>query len=258
MKRVWLGLVCLVVASAGFAAIQSDKVEYKVGSVTLQGMIVRDTSKQGKRPGVVVFPEWWGVNDYAKRRGADLAKLGYVAFVADPYGKDKITTDAKQAGAWAGELKGDPKVKVARIEAALEELKKDKDVDPTKVAAIGYCLGGYLALELARTGADVKGVVSFHGSLKGATNAEKGKVKAKVLVCHGADDTFESPEEVEGFKKEMAAAGISMQFESYPGAVHSFTNPDSAKAGIKGVAYNEAADKKSWADMQKFFAEIFK
>jgi dienelactone hydrolase len=207
---------------------------------------------------VLVVHEWWGLNDYAKRRAEQLAQLGYVAFAADVYGDGFNTTSPDEAGKRSGVFRNDRAAGRQRLRAALDTLRQNKLVDPKRIAAIGYCFGGTCVLELARSGADIAGVVSFHGSLATQMPASPGAVRAKVLVCHGADDAFESPDDIAGFQKEMREAGTDWQMIYYGGAVHSFTNPDAGKSGIAGVAYNERADKRSWEAMKSFFAEIFK
>lgn len=249
-------LFCMVGYAS--AAMKTETIDYKVGDKDFRGFLAYDDSISGKVPGVLVVPEWWGLNDYAKSRAERLAKLGYVAFAMDPYGDGKTTTDPKEAGKWAGALRGgDRKELRERANASLDLLKKNEHVDPEKVAAIGYCFGGTAVLELARSGADLAGVVSFHGSL-GTPHPEDAKnIKGKVLVCHGADDTFESPEEIAGFQQEMRDAKVDWQMNIYSGAVHAFTNPDADKFGIKGIAYNANADHRSWQAMKDFFSELF-
>jgi dienelactone hydrolase len=182
--------------------------------------------------------------------------LGYVAFVADIYGGGQVTTDAKQAGAWATPFASDRSLTRARAGAALDQLKSNPNVDPTKIAAIGYCFGGMVVLELARSNADVVAVVSFHGNLGNPKPDANTTIKAKVLICHGADDSFVPPEQVAAFEEEMRKAKADWQFIAYGGAHHAFTNPDSDKYGLANVSYNEAADKRSWAAMKDFFAEV--
>jgi len=250
-------LGALSAAPAG-AAIKTEALKYNIGSQEYIGLLAYDDASSGKRPAVLVAPEWWGLTDYAKHRAEQLAGLGYVAFAMDPYGGGKTTNDPAVAGQWAGALKGDPKELRARAAAALGVLKNNPLVEPSKVAAIGYCFGGTTVLELARSGADLAGVVSFHGGLATKMPAAPGNVKAKVLVCHGGDDSFESPEEIAAFQQEMRGAGVDWQMNIYGGAVHSFTNPEADKHGIKGIAYNEKADKRSWQAMKDFFEEVFK
>ncbi len=259
MKTILGGiLMAALMASGAQAAIRTDKVTYRQGDAELVGFLTYDDAVVGMRPGVLVAPEWWGVNEYAKRRAEQLARLGYVAFALDMYGNGKTTTDPKEAGLLAGRFRSDRQLMRKRAAAGLDVLKSRPQVDQTRLAAIGYCFGGTVVLELARSGADLKGVVSFHGGLATPNPADAKNIKGRVLVLHGADDTFESPAEIAAFQEEMRQARVDWRMVFYGGAVHSFTNPDADKAGIKGVAYNEAADRRSWQAMQDFFAEIFK
>ncbi len=240
------------------AAIKTETVPYTIGNTEYRGFLAYDDSVSDKRPGVLIGPEWWGLNDYAKHRAEQLAGLGYVAFAMDPYGGGKTTTDPKEAGKMAGALRGgDRKELRERAAAALAQLKKNEHVDPARIGAIGYCFGGTMALELARSGADVLGVVSFHGSLATPHPEDAKNIKGKVLICHGGDDTFESPAEVQGFQEEMRDAHVDWQMNIYSGAVHAFTNPDADKFAIKGIAYNANADRRSWQAMRNFFDEVF-
>jgi dienelactone hydrolase len=253
-------VAAILIATAGTlrAEIRTETVIYQAGQVQAHGFLVYDDSVSGKRPGVVVVPEWWGLNDYPKTRAKMLASLGYVALAADIYGDGKNTTDPKQAGTWAGEMRaGDRKELRARIAAALDRLKRDPRVDAARTAAIGYCFGGGAVLELARSGADVTGVVSFHGNLDTAIPASPGEVKARVLVCHGANDPHEPPAQVQAFQDEMRNAKADWQMNIYSGAEHGFTNPANADSHLPGVAYNKEADQRSWRAMQDFFQEIF-
>jgi dienelactone hydrolase len=251
-------LMALLIASSAQAEIRSERIEYRHGDTQLEGFLFYDDAREGKRPGVLVVHEWWGLNDYATRRAAQLARLGYVAFALDMYGQGKVTLDPKVAGEWAGIFKNDRRLSRARAAAGLEVLKSRPQVDPTRIAAIGYCFGGTVVLEMARGGADLRGVVSFHGGLATPNPAVVRKIKAKVLVLHGADDPFESSDEIAAFQEEMRQAKVDWQMVYYGGAVHSFTNPESGKSGMKGVGYNEAADRRSWQAMCDFLDEIFK
>ena len=240
------------------AELVKKPIEYKQGDATLRGYLVYDDKTQDKRPGIVVVPEWWGLTDYPKHRADQLAELGYVALAADIYGEGQTTEDPKEAGKLAGKFRQDRKLMRDRVRAALDTLKAQPQVDTSKTAAIGYCFGGTCALELARSGADVNGIVSFHGALDTSTPAKSGDVKAKVLVLHGADDPMVSQEQVQNVEKEFKDAGVDVKVVQYPGAVHAFTNPDADKHNIKGVAYNKEADEKSWQAMKEFFETIFK
>ena len=240
------------------AAIHIETVEYKQGDTTLEGFVAYDDAIQGKRPGVLVVHQWMGLTDYEKHRAEMLAQLGYVAFCADIYGKGVRPQNTAEAGAQAGKYKGDRQLLRARVNAGLDALRRQPQVDPNRIAAIGYCFGGTTVLELARSGADVAGVVSFHGGLDAPDPTDGKNVKCKVLVCHGADDPFSSPQDIAAFENEMRKGGVDWQLIKYGGAVHSFTQPMAGNDNSKGAAYNEKADKRSWEAMKQFFAEIFK
>ena len=240
------------------AAIHTETVEYQQGDTTLEGFVAYDDAVKGKRPGVLVVHQWMGLTDYEKHRAEMLAQLGFVAFCADIYGKDVRPKNAAAAGGQAGKYKSNRQLLRARVNAGLDALRQQPLVDTNRIAAIGYCFGGTTVLELARSGADVKGVVSFHGGLD-APNPDDGKnIKCRVLVCHGADDPFSSPQDIAALENEMRKGGVDWQLIKYGGAVHSFTQPMAGNDNSKGAAYNEKADKRSWAAMQEFFAEIFK
>ncbi len=252
-----LAFALVLGATLARAETRSGKHEYAHGDVKLHGWLAADESSKEKRPGVLVVPEWWGLGEHAKESANRLAKMGYVALAVDMYGEGKTTNDPKVAGGWAGALKGDRKLMRARVTAALDELRKHPLVDPSRIAAIGYCFGGTTVLELARSGAPVVGVVSFHGALDTPDAKDAKNIKGKILVCHGADDGFVPDKDVAAFADEMRQANVDWQMISYGGAVHSFTNPEADKHGIKGIAYNAAADRRSWEAMKQFFAEVF-
>lgn len=251
-------LVGAMLAVPASAAVKSQDVKYKVGDAEHVGHLAYDDATPDKRPGVLVAPEWSGVNDYAKGRAKQLAELGYVAFVMDPYGGGQQITDTKKSAEASGALKKDPAELFKRTKAALDALKADPRTDAKKLAAIGYCFGGTTVLNLARHGGEVIGVVSFHGGLSTTKPAEAATFAAKVLVCHGADDPFVPPEEVAKFAQEMRDAKADWQLVAYGNSVHSFTNPEAGKRGMKGSDYNEKADRRSWEAMKAFFEEIFK
>jgi dienelactone hydrolase len=261
MKRFILAALALGLltstASPASAAIRITMVDYKQGDTLLSGYLAYDDAAKGNRPGVLVVHEWYGLNDYAKKRAEQLAALGYVAFAADIYGKGVLAKDAKEAGAMAGKYKEDRALLRARVSAALETLRRAPNVDTSKVAAIGYCFGGTTVLELARSGADVAGVVSFHGALGTPLPAEQGKLKAKILALHGADDPFVPDDEVGAFAKEMRQAKADWELVAYGNSVHGFTNPGNGNDNSKGAAYNAEADRKSWARMKDFFDDVF-
>jgi len=242
------------------ADIRTETVTYTAGGATLVGYLAWDATQQGPRPGIVVFGEWWGLNDYQKRRARQLAELGYVAFAADMYGGGRIAADAAEAGTLMNALFADMEATGAKVRAAVEQLARRPEVDPSRVGAMGYCLGGALSLHAARLGLALRGVASFHGSLGKTHPAKPGDVKARVLVCHGEDDAFVSAEEQAGFRQEMDDLGVDYRFIAYPGAKHGFTNPDATENGSKynlPLAYNEAVDRESWQEMKAFWAEVF-
>jgi dienelactone hydrolase len=261
MKALQLATFMLIAISiSANAAVKHEEVTYTANDVTMKGYLAYDDAIKGKRPGVLVVHEWWGHNEYARKRADMLAELGYVALAVDMYGDGKQAAHPDDAGKFAGTVMQNVEGAKARFMAAMDLLKKNPNTDPARIAAIGYCFGGGVVLHMARFGVDLKGVVSFHGSLGTQTPAQAGKVKAKVLVCNGADDGFINQEQIDGFKKEMTDAKVDFQFISYPGAKHSFTNPDAdnyAKQFNMAIAYNAAADKKSWAEMQAFFKKVF-
>ena len=267
MKRILVLLLgaALVVAfslpaSAG-SKIEGKQIDYTVGGVTLKGYLAYDEGIKGKRPGVLVVHEWWGQNEYVRKRARMLAELGYTALALDMYGEGKMASHPDEAGKFSSEVMKNFPVAKERFLAALELLKKQPTVDPDRIAAIGYCFGGGVVLNMARQGIDMKGVASFHGSLAVVTPDKPTPIKAAVRVYNGADDKFIPAEAIEALKKEMAEQKVDFKFVNYPGAVHSFTNPDATEMGKKfnmPIAYNAAADKESWEDMQKFFKSIFK
>lgn len=256
--RPLAALVILAASGPASAAVQIRTVEYRQGETILEGYLAFDGAKTAKRPGVLVAHEWTGINAYTRRRVEQLAALGYVALAADIYGKGVRPATPKEAAETAGRYKADRALLRARMEAALAELRRQPGVDPARIAVIGYCFGGTAALELARAGADVRGVVTFHGGLDTPTPADARNIKAKVLALHGADDPFVTEAIVKAFEDEMRAAKVDWQLVKYSGAVHSFTNPDAGNDNSKGAAYNAEADRRSWVAMKDFFDEILK
>ena len=257
MARLILFLLLLGLVWNAAAQTKSEVVQYKQGDARLQGYLAHDTSLKGRRPGVLVVHDWFGLSDYAKMRADQLAGLGYVAFAADVYGEGKQLSNNQDASAEAGKFYKDRQLFRARVRAGLDYLASLPDVDPSKLAVIGYCFGGSGALELARSGAPIKGVVSFHGGLSTPTPGDAKNIKAKVLVLHGADDPFVKQEDVKAFMDEMRGGGVDYQIVQYSDAVHGFTKKESGTDKSKGMAYNEAADRRSWRAMQDFFDEIF-
>ncbi|HWB53248.1 MAG TPA: dienelactone hydrolase family protein [Tepidisphaeraceae bacterium] len=258
MTRVLIFLGVALTASLAAAEIKTQTIDYTDGSTKCKGVLVYDDAQHGNRPGVLIAPEWWGITNYPKTRAQQLAKLGYIAFVADIYGDGRSTEDPQNAGALATPFMKDRAMMRQRITAALDVLRKQSNVDQTKIAAIGYCFGGTCVLELARSGADIAGVVSFHGNLSNPNPADARNIKCKVLVQTGADDPMVDQKSVEAFKDEMRQTDADWYLISYAKAVHEFTNPNADSHHIPGVAYNEKADKRSWQAMIDFFNEIFK
>lgn len=258
MKTILLSTLLFTAALSARAEIKTETVTYKHGSQVLEGFLAYDTEQKGPRPGVIVVHEWMGLGDHARNRARELASMGYVALAADIFGKGVRPADAKEAAAVSGKYKNDRKLLRERANAAHKYLVSRKEVDRQKTAAIGFCFGGTAVLELARAGAPVKGVVSFHGGLDSPKPEDAKNIKAQVLVLHGAVDPYVKPAEVQAFQKEMEEAGVDYQFIAYSGAVHSFTNREAGNDPSKGAAYDETADRRSWAHMKQFFDEILK
>jgi dienelactone hydrolase len=259
-----LAVFILVLGMAGVVAaepkIVGKNVEYSAQGVVMKGYLAYDENIKANRPGVLVVHEWWGLNDYARRRTRMLAELGYTALAVDMYGEGKQAMHPEDAKGFSSELMKNFDSAKARFMAAMQFLKQQGSVDPTRIAAIGYCMGGGIVLNMAREGMDLKGVASFHGSLTAVKPAQPGVMKAKILVLNGAADKFITSEQIEAFKQEMKSAGADFKFISYPGAVHSFTSPDADELGKKynmPIAYNAEADKKSWDELKKFLTMIF-
>jgi dienelactone hydrolase len=245
-------------AAVQTVAIKEEPVTYTLDGKNFNGYVTYDSNQQGKRPAVLVVHEWWGLNDYPRSRAKQLAQLGYIAMAVDMYGDGKTGDDPKAAQALATPYYKDPTLSKTRLDAAINKLKTFPQTDTSKMAAIGYCYGGFIVLNAAKLGADLKGVVSFHGDLSGVP-VNKNLLKAKILVCQGEADSF-TISQVAGFKKSMDSAGVDYTFKSYPNATHAFTNPAATENGRKfnmPIAYNAAADTASWNDMKAFFAKIF-
>jgi dienelactone hydrolase len=239
-------------------SIKEEKLNYQIDGTEYFNYVYYNASNNEKRPAIIVVDEWWGLTDYGKKRARGLANLGYISMVVDMYGNEKNVKDPQNAGKLASVIYKEPSLAKKYIDTAIEHLKKYSQTDPSKIGAIGYCFGGFVVLNAAKLGSDLKGVVSFHGGLSGA-KPNKEKMKAKILVCHGADDPFENPN-VENFKREMDEAGVDYTFIVYPGATHAFSNPKATDRGEKfnmPIRYNEAADKASWEEMKSFFESIF-
>jgi dienelactone hydrolase len=256
MKQALFIILVLSLAVSANAKVVSQPVQYNHNGTVLEGYLAYDDAVKGKQPGVLVVHEWWGLNDYVRDRVEKLAKLGYVAFALDMYGKGIWTKEPQKAKELSGHLRGKPIMR-QRASAGLEILRNNSRVDPGRIAAIGYCFGGTTVLELAYSGADLAGVVSFHGGLTAAKADDRNRIKARFLICHGADDGFISAEAIQAFQDGMRKSGADWQMIYFGGAVHSFTNPAADQVGIKGIAYNKKADERSWKFMQAFFVEIF-
>lgn len=238
--------------------IKEEKITCKVDGKNYNDVVVYDDNLKGKRPGILVVPEWWGLNDYTRSRAKQLAELGYIAMAIDMYGDGKIAANPEEAQQLAGIYYKNPTLTKTRIDAAISQLKSYPQTDSSKMAAIGYCFGGFVVLNAAKLGADLKGIVTFHGGLTGV-KPDKNLLKAKILVCHGGADEFENPHVAE-FKKQMDAIGADYTFKIYPDATHAFSNPGATANGEKfnmPIKYNEAADIASWNDMKDFFKELF-
>lgn len=239
------------------AAVKTETVEYKDGDTVLTGYLMYDDAVKGKRPGVIVVHEWWGLNDYARERAEMLAELGYAAFAVDMYGDKKVTEHANEAKGWMQQITENLDAWQKRARLGLDILRKHELVSPDHIAAVGYCFGGATVMQMAYAGEDLDGVVSFHGSLPPATEEQQKNIKAKILIAHGNADSFVPAERVVAFTEALEKAGADWQMMIYSGARHGFTNADAAKYGLEGVAYDEKADQRSWALMQSFFEEIF-
>ncbi len=239
--------------------IKEQTITYTIEGKSYKCFVAFDENIKGKRPAILVIPEWWGLNDYTRSRAKQLAELGYIAMAVDMFGEGQIAANPQEAQEFTKPFYANPQLAKTRLEAALKQLKTFSETDAGKIAAIGYCFGGNVVLNAARLGSDLKGVVSFHGGLAGAP-ANKQLLKAKILVCNGGSDKFVSPESITDFKHSMDSIGADYKFISYPNATHAFTNPASTETGKKfnmPIEYNEAADKASWNDMKEFFGKIF-
>jgi dienelactone hydrolase len=255
MKR-WLMLALfLSFASRAGAKVITETVEYRHGDTVCQGWVAYDDAIRGRRPAVLLVHDWLGATLHQKEQIERLAALGYVALAADIYGKGVRPANAQEASAEAGKYYKDPALLRARVRAGLDYLASLAQADTSRLAAMGYCFGGRGALELARSGAPLRAVVTFHGSLATAAPGDAKNIRARVLVLHGADDPFVKQDEVRAFMDEMRAAGVDWQLVQYSGAVHSFTDPRAGGDNSKGAAYNAAADRRSWRAMRDFFEE---
>lgn len=261
MSSTFVAGVLALAAATAQAAVQTEEVTYSANGTSMKGYLAYDDAIDGKRPGVLVVHEWWGHNDYVRRRAEMLAEEGYTALALDMYGDGKTAAHPKEAGEFSGAVRQNWEAGQKRFQAALELLRRHPTVQADDVAAIGYCFGGGVVLQMAREGADLDGVVSFHGSLGPiAEPAARGEVTADVLVLHGGDDQFVKPEQVQAFEQEMEQAGVDYEVVVYDGAKHSFTNPQADEYGARfelPLGYDAQADEQSWQRMLEFFDRIF-
>lgn len=259
MRTIYLSMISTVLLLFGSAlaeaALEIKPVDYNNAGKKFEGLVASDSTDPSKKPGILLIHDWMGMSDKVKIQAERLAQLGYIVFAVDVYGKGDAPKNAEEAGKLAGVFKKDRILFRARLQRGLEMLKKQPGVDSKKIAAVGYCFGGTGALELARTGTDIKAVVSFHGGLDSPRPDDGKRVKARVLALHGGDDPFVKPEDLAAFEKEMRDHKIDWQLVKYGGAVHSFTDKTAGTDNSKGAAYNEVADRRSWEAMKQFFTE---
>jgi dienelactone hydrolase len=257
---IMFGITSIIKSASLPSKIKEETISYSVNGVTYKGFIAYDDNIKGKRPAILIVPEWWGLNDYPRMRARKLAELGFIAMAADVFGDGKIAANPTEAQEFATPFYKDPSRVKSILDAALMKLKAYSQTDPNNIAAIGYCFGGYVALNYAKLGADLKGVVSFHGGM-GGTPVDKKLLKAKVLVCQGGNDKFVAQKDVDKFKHQLDSIGADNSVKIYANATHAFTNPDATATGKKfnmPIEYNAEADRNSWNDMKDFFASVFK
>ncbi len=257
MKYIITLMLLGMVWSVSYSALLKKTVQYKEGSTVLEGYLVYDDSIQGKRPGILVAHEWTGVTPYIMGRAEQIAQLGYVVFAEDIYGKGVRPKNADEAGKEAGKFLADRKLLLERASAGLNELLKNPFVDPARIAAVGYCFGGAVVLDLGRSGADLKGIVTFHGNLVTPRPEDNANIKAKVLILHGADDPYVNAKVVNDFEVSLKKTKVDWQVVLYSSTVHGFSNPNNGSDPSTGLAYNPLSDKRSWQAMKDFLNEIF-
>jgi dienelactone hydrolase len=253
-----LRAIALVLVAAPWLAqgkLVTRTVEYSVDKLVMKGYLAYDDAAKEQRPGVLVLPEWWGLNHYAKRRARELAQMGYVAFAADLYGEGKTTADPRQAQAWSGALQGPSLSLARRAKPALDTLRRQPQTDPERLAAIGFCFGGTTALQLAYAGAHLRSVVAFHAGLIAPDSDEARRIRASLLVLDGADDPFVKPEVVQEMAKALATVHVDYAMATYGHAKHAFSNPDANRYHLPGIAYDARAERRSWTAMKAFLAE---
>jgi dienelactone hydrolase len=257
---IMFGITSIIKSASLPSKIKEETISYSVNGETYKGFIAYDDNIKGKRPAILIVPEWWGLNDYPRMRARKLAELGFIAMAADVFGDGKIAANPTEAQEFATPFYKDPSRVKSILDAAIMKLKAYSQTDPNNIAAIGYCFGGYVALNYAKLGADLKGVVSFHGGM-GGTPVDKKLLKAKVLVCQGGNDKFVAQKDVDKFKHQLDSIGADNSVKIYANATHAFTNPDATATGKKfnmPIEYNAEADRNSWNDMKDFFASVFK
>jgi dienelactone hydrolase len=250
--------VLFVAQTTTGAEIQTQIVDYTHDGQQLRGYLAWDNSVEGQRPGVLVVHEWWGLNDYARRRAEELAGLGYIAFAPDMYGEGKTTEHPEEAGQWAGQVRENVEEWRGRGIAGLNVLREHKLVDGDRIAAIGYCFGGATVLQLAYAGEPLRGVVTFHGALPIPSESEAESIRARILICHGAADSFIPEATAQELRDILGRSNVDWQMIYYGGAKHSFTNPGADEKNVEGLAYDRQADESSWQHMQIFFNQIFR
>lgn len=255
MKMIALAGVLLFAASILRAEVKMETITYDAGGAVLKSVLVYDTNVSGKAPGVVIFPEWWGLTDYPRSRAQMLVKLGYVVLAADMYGQGQSTDDPKEAGKLSGAVYANPEALLARAKAAVSALRNSNRADPQRLAAIGYCFGGSIALQLARSNEPIKAVVAFHAGLASHGADSNDPIVPSILVCNGGDDKFISAEEYARFYEEMRRRKADWALTLYGGALHAFTNPAADRHKDLGIGYNAIADKRSWDAMRQFLAD---
>jgi dienelactone hydrolase len=260
MKKFFLALSLCCLCGAAQAAVKGEEVNYESDGVTMVGYLAYDDSIKGKRPGVLVVHEWWGQNDYARKRARMLAELGYTALAVDMYGEGFVADNPEDASNLASGVTTDMMLEKTRFEAGLDFLRNQETVDPEEIAAFGYCFGGGVVLNMARIGEDLKGVASFHGVLDTEYPAKPWTVKARIISFSGDADPLIGPDKIAAFRKEMDAAGVKYRMVTYPGAKHAFTNPAADELGKKfklPIAYDAKADKDSWKQAAEFLRQVF-
>jgi dienelactone hydrolase len=263
MRTIVLGALCAtVMAATANAEIKEKPVTYSDGTTTMKGFVVYDDAVKTKQPGIVMIHEWWGITPHIHNEAKKFAAQGYTAFIADMYGDAKTADNPKDAGALSSSVMKDPKAMESRFKAAQAELAKQASVNPQRIGAVGYCFGGAVVLNMARTGDDLRAVAGFHASLGLNTPAPApGTVKAKVLILNGADDPFVKKEQYEALKKDFDAAKADYRIVTYPGAVHAFTNPEATELGKKfnlPLKYDAKVNEQAEGEAAKFFAANLK